>query len=231
MALGTAFHAAVEAILRDRMENPADGWDSDTFDHYAKVLLDNFEERTYLTEFVPEEGYDLKWAERRGVSALSTWVDDVLPQLYPRLVEHSFEYMLHADAQRVIYMKGTIDLVDAYGVIWDWKTSGSERKGWKDKRGSIQAATYTKAVGVNKFNYCVLHEKGMQIVDLRQDERHWDWLRDIALSMAHLVEANLPVWPRIDTDWWCNTTWCSVFASGMCKGVHFPEGFGQARKG
>lgn len=222
MALGTAFHAAAE----HRLKHPAA-----TLDEAAELLVDTFENRTYLSEFKEEPGLDKEWARKRGVSALSGWWDDILPQLKPRLVEHSFEYLLHSDAQRVIYMKGTIDLVNEDGVVWDWKTSGSERKAWKDNRGSVQAAAYTKAVGVNKFNYCVMHEKGIQVVDLWQDDRHWDWLRDISMSLALLVEANLPVWPRIDTDWWCNTTWCPVFASGQCKGVYFPEGFGQARKG
>lgn len=242
MALGTAGHAAVEAVLRDKLNGIGDPIPPD-FDHYAGILVNEFENRTYLSEFLPEEGLDIEWAKRRGVSALSAWWDDVLPQLDPLFIEQPFTYLLWSDAQRQIYMKGTIDLIDRKNTIWDWKFSGSERKAWKDQRGSIQASAYTLALAKRglrtgempattvNFKYAVMHEKGVQVVDLNQDERHWLWLQDQALSLAHLVEANLPTWPKNDSDWWCNANWCSVFASKQCKGAYFPEGFGQARKG
>lgn len=243
MALGTAGHAAIEAILRDQIENPHDGWNSDTFDHYAKILIDAFEERTWLDEFRPDEAFDIEWAKRRGVSALSAWCDDILPQLDPLFVEQPFEYLLYSDAQRTISMKGTIDLIDRKDTIWDWKFSGSERKAWKDQRGSVQAATYTLALAKRGrpanimptntvgFKYAVMHEKGVQIVELEQSLRHWRWLQEQAKSLAYLVEANLPQWPVVDDDWHCNVNWCPVFADGKCKGAFFPEGFGAARKG
>lgn len=242
MALGTAGHAAIEAVLRDWMAGPGDGGGTRAdFDHYAQIMLDTFEQRTYLTEYVPDEKLGMDWARKRGVSALSAWFDDVYPQVDPLFVEWPFTYMLYSDSERVIYMKGTIDCVDRKNAIWDWKFSGSERKAWKDQRGSIQASAYTLALAkpgheanvipdttVN-FKYAVMHEQGVQIVDLWQAKRHWHWLQRQALGLARLVEANLPQWPVDDGDWWCNKNWCGVFADGKCKGEFFPEGFGAAQ--
>lgn len=221
MALGTAGHAAIEAKLKSP---------GISFDMAAAIMLHTFEERTYLSEYVDDEKLGMDWAKKRGVSALNAWWEEVLPQVDPAEVEKPFEYLLYSDAQRQIYMKGTIDCIDTKNTVWDWKFSGSERKAWKDARGSIQAAAYTKAAGVNRFNYAVMHEKGVQIVDLWQGEQHWNWLASLALPLAHLIEAGLPVWPRNDTDWWCNVNWCSVYADGQCKGQIFPAGFGQGRK-
>lgn len=234
MALGTAGHAAIEAVLRDRMANPHEGYNSDSFDHYAETMMEVFEERMYLTEFKEDPKLGMEWARRRGVSALSSWWEEVLPQLDPELIEQPFEFIIHSDSSRQIYMKGTIDLVDTSGTVWDWKFSGSERKVWKDQRGSIQAAAYTRALtnrGAGRFKYAVMHEQGVQIVELVQDERHWAWLAEQCLALAYLIEGNLPAWPKIDSDWWCNVNWCPVFADKQCKGAYFPEGFGAARNG
>ena len=238
MALGTAGHAAIEATLRAIQDDK-----NFTFDDAADLMVSTFEDRTYLAEYQPDETLDIEWAKRRGVSALSNWWDDVRPQVDPLFIEQPFEYLLWSDAQRQIYMKGTIDCVDTKRAIWDWKVSGSERKAWKDQRGSVQAATYTlglakrgRMAGVvpdttMNFKYAVMHEKGVQIVDLQQTLKHWFWLQEQALSLAYLVEANLPKWPVVDDDWHCNVNWCPVFASKQCKGAYFPEGFGAARKG
>lgn len=234
MALGTAGHAAIEAALNDyKLPKP--------FDHYAQIMLDTFEQRTYLSEYVDDEKLGMDWARKRGISALSAWWDDVYPQVDPLFVEWPFQFLLYGDAERQIYMKGTIDCVDKKNAIWDWKFSGSERKAWKDQRGSVQASAYTLALAKTgqqpnvipdtriDFKYAVMHEQGVQIVPLVQDQRHWKWLRQQAFALARLVEANLEVWPKIDDDWHCNVNWCGVFADGKCKGALFPEGFGAAK--
>lgn len=224
MALGTAGHAAIEAVLRDIDVLCMTRTMEEAFNHYANILLSTFEDRMYLTEFKEDPKLGLEWARKRGVSALSAWWDDVLPQLKPALVEEPIEKLIYSDNQRQIIMKGTIDMIDTEGVIWDWKFSGSERDAWKDRRGSVQATTYTWAKETNRFKYCTMPEGGgVQIVDLTVPDSHRLWLVEQALSMAYLIEANLPAWPKIDLDWPCSPRWCSVFADGKCKGEYFPR--------
>jgi len=219
MALGTAGHSAIEYALKDKL-SPRGLSD---FERYAAIMMEAFEERMYLTEFREDPKLGMEWAKRRGVSALSAWFDDICPQVKPAAVEKSFEYKLYEDENRIIYMKGTIDCVDEGGFIWDWKFSGSERKEWKDRRGSVQAAAYTKAMNLQRFKYAVMHEQGVQVVDLYQTPAHWAWLARQAVGVALLVEADLPMWPVNDSDWWCDAKWCNVFAAGQCKGQYFPE--------
>lgn len=217
-ALGTAFHAAAEAILQDKL-----ALNMTAFDYYERVLLDTYQTITEDPGFVECEGEDLEWARKKGVTALSVFCDDLLPELRPVAIEKEFQYLLYEDATRRIFMKGTIDLIDENGVVWDWKTSASERKEWKDKRGSVQAAAYTKAVPTNYFTYAVFHEKGFQRVELVQGQEHWQWLAWQALSLAKTVEADFAPWPVDDSDWWCSPKWCNVFAAGHCKGQFFPR--------
>jgi len=218
MALGTAGHSAIEHKL---LHPSAD------FEECAELMLDTFENRMYLTEFKEDPKLGMDWARKRGVSALNSWWEEILPQVQPEAVELPFQYRLYSDDKRTIDMKGTIDCVDRKDFIWDWKFSGSERKEWKDRRGSVQATAYTRAAGVNHFKYAVMHEQGVQIVPLNITAHHFAWLQYQAVTLATLIEAELPVWPLDDTDWWCDPKWCSVFAAGQCKGQFFPERIGR----
>lgn len=44
------------------------------------------------------------------------------------------------------------------------------------------------------------------------------FLMEEMLSMALLIEAELPVWPLGPTDWWCSSKWCSNWDN--CRGKH-----------
>jgi hypothetical protein len=215
-AVGTAVHAGIEAVLR------------------REVTLDEGHDRAVeaFAELVPTiqkwNKADEQTCFHHVMNCYSAWADQVYPMLgEPMFIEESFKVLLSETPKRRIWLKGTVDFVDSDGDIWDWKNMGSEIPGWEAERFKIQPTAYTlaahKAWGIEspKFYYAVMLKRAkpapVQVLEVRRNERHWEWLRQQAEVLAMTIEANMPRWQLRDQGWHCSPKWCGAW--DRCKGA------------
>ena len=219
-ALGTAVHAGIEAMLRnDRLELV----DANVvaLQEWERIsALPNFDWKSF------DEG-DHPQVQQLIATALAAWENDLRGRLTPELIEHRFSIPLCEDHERVIELSGTIDYIGALDgdpVVIDWKTG--KRKYDRSKEKSVQASVYTLAVeqlglGARPFVFAVM-VRGKDEVQLMHVSRwpgHHDWLREQAVGLARLLEAELPAWPLTgEAGYLCSATWCPAWDS--CKGRH-----------
>jgi hypothetical protein len=210
MILGTAVHAAIEHVLLggdpddhlDIIEHTLDvqtlngGWLRTKFDH--PQILGN------------------------AAKAFRLWCDGIAEHVDAIEVESTFSHTLHEDEHRTIVLSGTIDCLDKQGVVWDWKTAGRAYEPWEYQRWAIQPTVYTLAFGADLFRYGVMvyERTETQIVDVWRTQGHHDWLRAQCVTIAGLIESDVPHWPLNDQGWWCAEQWCPKF--DQCKGGHVP---------
>ncbi len=157
-------------------------------------------------------------AAEQGRLRLKSWFDEVLPDLTPIQVEHRFEVPLIEDAERVVYLRGTIDLVEG-DRLWDWKFPKRDysRDAWQYHRWDVQSAAYCYAMGIENFSYRIMHPGGVGSIDLVRTQVHYDWLRAKVLALCQLLENQTGAYPLGDNGWWCSDKWCDYFA--RCKGA------------
>jgi len=228
MALGTADHAGIEAVLAHgatrveaidviawQLENLLDGpdfemvkLDTDTYFHYAFMCFD-------------------------------AWYDHIRPHIGDVIaVEETFKlpFAIYpiANGWRVkVELHGTIDCVTSK-AIWDWKTANSSWKSsaWEKERWAVQPTIYSWAVNElgldtdpTTFSFGVMVKgkdpadpKSAEIVTVRRDRQHYRWLERQIEPLVHLLVAQLPKWPLNDQGWWCSGTWCPAWS--QCKGAH-----------
>lgn len=221
-AIGTSMHTGIEAVLRDGA----------TLDEGEAIARATFETLSQLDEF--------KWVQvKTAETALNTvsrvywsWANDILPQLPDTIaIEHKFDVKLYENDEFVIRLKGAMDFVgmehEDKPVIWDWKTANRSYEPWEKERWAIQPTIYTYALaqeyGEDKeydftFGVCLKTRQDVQIVTVKRNIGHWNWLQQQVLSFVHLIRADLPIWPLRDQHALCSSKWCSVYAS--CKGAH-----------
>lgn len=218
-ALGTAMHAGIEAVLKGECA-PEEGLD---------VALDEWERLAPTVD---------RWLQMKNASTVARHVSNCyvawLRNVYPRLgtplgMEVDFRFLAHEDDEREVWFVGTIDYLEEWGV-WDWKTAARAYEEWEVRRFKIQPTMYAMAArelypehfGDNvNFAYGISLKGGKpkaQVVETTRDTRHWSWLVRQCLSLAHLYEAGLPVWPLQDQGWWCSEKWCPAWLD--CKGAH-----------
>lgn len=223
-SMGTAVHAAIELCLQHHINGDALP-DQET-------LVDAYQ--TAFTYQMGLEGftwvkYDEAKCRNLGARLVRHWYQEILPSLNPIYLEWDFRERLHVDEDREIWLTGTIDCLDKTWGLIDWKTSGSGSKNrgpyqeWEYRRWAIQPTVYTWAAHqhgfpADRFTYCVLHEHGVQTFEVKRGPDHWAWLKDKALALAILCEAELEVLPKTDTSALCGPKWCSAYSS--CKGLH-----------
>ena len=97
-----------------------------------------------------------------GSCKLKSWYDHILPMIEkPVSVEQQFNKVLIEDSERVVYLRGTIDLVEE-DVLWDWKFPKADytKDRWQYDRWDVQSIAYTWAMDLPYFRYGVMHNKG-----------------------------------------------------------------------
>jgi len=143
-------------------------------------------------------------------------------------IEKPFRFVAYEDQFRTIMFQGTPDY-HTPGMLWDWKTSAESYKEnhWKMQRYSLQPTIYAMAIReatgeIPEFTYVRFPKSGdpMEMATVTRDQGDFDGVVTQALSLAFLIEAELPRWPMRPTDWHCSPKWCETFAAGKCMGEH-----------
>lgn len=161
--------------------------------------------------------------------------------------EVGFEGVLCTHSGYQLVLEGTVDYVDPWGVLWDWKTSGWEYKPWEKQRWAIQPTVYTTAAvsgmldtesGDNidfswpmAFRYGIVYKPRSKkakceadIVTVHREEADTRWLikkmkvfTDLALATGFQTQ-----WPLIDSENnLCSEAWCPWWST--CKGSYISE--------
>jgi len=213
-AVGTAVHAGIEAYL---------GTDkSMTYREVLTVCEDTFQEIEAHPSFVWA-----KYSHRTAMGLIDTFLAnwwEIGDKFDPQALEYTFNKIIHEDDERIIRVTGTIDLIDKNLGLVDWKTSGrGPYEKWEYERWAIQPTVYTWAmlddVTLDRpvpFTYNVIHKNGVQEFTVWRDEPDWLFLKERLVGYAHLIEANLDVWPKHDNHALCSAKWCPAW--GTCKG-------------
>lgn len=225
---GQVIHATIEYGLGEHLAGQPPSLD-ELFGVY---------DRTFDDELAKAGGNAaVQWEKRQergtrtyGRRSIKTWYEFIYPELTPVAVEYDFgPITLYEDDRRIIDVRGVIDYADV-GGLWDWKST-SRSDGfdlWEKQRWDVQATLYTWAAALvlpdiphNDFTFCVFLPSGeAQLVTVTRDEGDWAWITEKVLSIVALIEAEIPVWPKNDSGWWCGSKWCPEFAEGRCKGAH-----------
>lgn len=225
-SVGTAVHTGIElainAWLDDGVPLALSAAREAAHTHFAElVALDNFR----WVKFKPET------ARTFIDGALAVWHDRVAPTLRPMATEVSFGPLaLHEDEHRIIEVTGSIDYLDERWGPVDWKTASRDFQEWEYDRWGLQPTVYCWALtelgyeNAGSFEFVVFVRKNntevnLQRFSVRRHEGDFAWLRERALGIAHLIEADVPSWPRNDNTALCSPKWCPAWDA--CKGAYY----------
>lgn len=219
-AIGTAMHAGIEAVLR-----------GEDFDGGLSVAVEKMEELAQQENFKWVQVKTLPTAVDTVTRVFIAWVNNIYPQLPDMLaVEHPFDVSLHEDDDLVIRLKGTMDFLgtgeDGKPCVWDWKTANRPYDAWEKERWAIQPTVYCHALaqeyGDDEYEFTfavsIKRDGSSQVITVKRNAGHSEWLRRQVLSLAHVIKADLPIWPLRDQHALCSDKWCPVYQS--CKGSH-----------
>lgn len=161
-------------------------------------------------------------------ACVAGWEKHVLRQLPDNgLVERTITAPLGEPDQDgwQVMLQGTPDYV-VEGIVWDWKTSGSEYNAYERSQWAIQPTSYTYLVSyewepTNDFTYAVMVKPHgyVQLLDVERGPSDWAWLARIAegfLRMARTM-SDQP-WPVIHTHALCDPKWCAYW--DRCRGAY-----------
>lgn len=213
-AIGTAVHAGIEAFLKGELGRYKDAVD---------LACDKFNDIEQHPSFTWSK-YSHRTAQDRISTYLAHWWG-IKEQFTPLEVEWTFKKKFYEDDERIIYLSGTVDLVDKRLGLIDWKTSGSGTYDtWEYDRWAVQPTVYTWArhgseTAQHPFTYCVMHRDGVQQFTVWRSPSDWQWLTQRAIAFAKLIELNLSEWPMHDDHALCSAKWCPAWSS--CKGAFF----------
>lgn len=221
-SIGTACHEGIEYAIHEHQAY--DTWPS--LDDLVQIATMKFGELAELANFEWKK-YTPAAATTFIARAMTAFHAEVMPQMQPVVTEHDFGPLtLVSDHERVIQVKGTIDYVDRTG-LWDWKTTSSPYKPWEKQRWAVQPTVYTFAAVQDglippefpvSFRYVVFLQNGtVQLVDMTRHAGDWEWLGRKCVSIARLLEAELPQFPLVDTHVLCSAKWCGAYPD--CKGA------------
>ncbi len=215
--LGTVCHAVAEDALLARKAGKDESLEGmlSAFDYYWDEhgpLIQKW--GTYKPEKVQGIGY----------ARLQSWHDEIyngerFGPLEPVGVELDFDKIFFEDDERVVNLRGTIDLVEE-DCVWDWKFPSRDyaKSKWEYERWDVQSIAYCWATDIQNFRYGITHPTGVSYIELERDQSHTDWLRQKVLALCQYVEStSRGPWLLGDNGWWCSEKWCSNWA--RCKGA------------
>lgn len=235
-AIGTAVHFAIEAFM-----DPLDPFSAG---ECLEAAVDRFRGESEQPGFRWVKIKTVGTAEQHITNCFNTFLRDIEPLLghavaiekhFRALLYHwseldEFDNFIHCE----IWLEGTIDLIDHWGTIWDWKTVGRLFKytseGWLLDRSAVQPTAYSygayelELVDPERpipFTYAVMQRTpcASTFKTVYRDYRHWDWLTAQCLNIVKLYEADVAQWPVNDQHALCSPDWCPAWAN--CKGRFF----------
>lgn len=210
-ALGSALHKAFEVTLQAKIDGDSLSH-ADAFDVALKTA----------EQIIAEPGFEFKkWTpeslETQILQHLQTFFNEIVPIAQPLAVEKPFDLPLYEDSMRMIHIRGFIDYIDAELGVVDWKTSGQHYKQWEKERYEKQPTVYAWAENTDAMRYVVfVHGKSPQTFEVKRNDGHIEWFKRQSLAAARLIEANLSIWPMVDSGWHCSPKWCDAWAT--CRG-------------
>ena len=227
--IGTAAHAAIAAVLEDKLDPKNIGAHA----HNAAMVLCEEEDVHWTKWTLPAQlgGHAKRCAE--------AWAEDMYPHV-PRggLVEIDFKVPLFESRGRTIGIKGTIDYASPDGTLYDWKTSSKKYEQRGKQKAAIQPTVYAAAamhgaLGELPYKYPIRFHFGVmvrgearattQLVDVLRTRDHENWLIDNLRTYVDVADAlgvHRP-WPRNEDHYLCNSTWCPWWS--MCKGARISD--------
>ena len=154
---------------------------------------------------------------------LAVWYDELFPSLDPEGVEVPFEREIGRRDNVRLVLTGTVDWVDKSGVLWDWKNPGREYQAWEKKRWDIQSHAYSWALDATHFNFGVMANGKLQIIEIERTEEHKKAFLELCWSMVPTIMSDAKTWPQNWEGWHCSPLWCPVWQAGKCRGEHLGE--------
>jgi len=228
-ALGTAFHTAIETILRD---GPQDGY-AETVDHdLIAMAIDNgmgsYHHETGLNILVTQD-----WSNETVYALLesmvSAWVRDISPHV-PRggEIEKKFQFPLNEFAINgySIFMEGTADYLAPDGTLWDWKTAKRKYSAREKQLQSVQASMYTMMLAQQQqrdeylFNFGVVirsEKSSGHITTVRRTSNHHGWLARQTVGAVNAMFSAGDLFMN-DNHFLCSSKWCPWYS--VCRGAH-----------
>ena len=223
MVRGTVVHAAIEAALHARMAG-----EELTYEDVLEVFHMEWDNHVDDIQKWNKEATTAESTVALAVQMLSVWYEQVFPDLDPVGIETPFEFILHEDENRRIFLHGTRDL-DEPNLTWDWKTGNHDAE-WMVRRNDLQSMIYTLARARERgdlespqpFRFCYLTNGELEIIDVTRTPQDWAALVPMCNSIADLIEARLPSWPMRYDGWKSSDDWCPNWAA--CRGKHLGVG-------
>ncbi len=232
--MGTACHAAIEAVLNGSVDVTDIGMFGVHSFHAIKQDLALQGKSINVTNTDPS-----KW-ETHIASMCEAWARDIMPSV-PSGGETEKKFAVRVGSvynklyEYELWFEGTMDYLTPSGV-WDWKTAARKYNENEKQIQNIQSAIYAEAavqLGVLdypvQFNFGVMVRNASssgQIVRVKRKPEHAKWvvtqatalINSILLSKIYLPQER---WPVNDQHHLCSERWCPVWS--MCKGSFISE--------
>ena len=221
--MGTALHHAIEMAL-------VAGGDM----HLEDMIVAANDKFHYLqlNESWKETNIDPDKYEVYIASMCEAWHGEIRPHVeMGGEIEKAFAFPLGMQIYDWdVWCEGTMDYITPSGQIWDWKTASRAYNARDKQAKAIQPTVYAAGAVITglcqdfpvDFSYGIMlrNEKPKaQIVDVRRDVSHFEWLKHI---VKPAVQYSLNVgfnqdWIMNDDNNLCSEKWCSFWS--VCKGA------------
>lgn len=190
------------------------------------------EKETFLTwQFNEDDPHDKVRDESRALVRVAR--QDALPKIRPWLIgpEPVIEYRIDLELDSELgpfKLLGFIDLLDASGILMDWKTTRNKVSN-RAKKNWLQFAAYSLHVWPLIGNEMVKCQKiflvrgddpRVEFCDFEITPKHREWFVNIAAQVWRSIYYG--VYPARSGEWFCNQKFCSFW--GPCQeGIWTPD--------
>lgn len=156
--------------------------------------------------------------------------EDALPKISPwmigddAVIEHRIDLELNSEVGP-FKLLGFIDLLDASGVLMDWKTTAKNEVSDRAKKQWLQFAAYSlfvwpligEEVVPCKKIFLVPGGPGeaprVEWCQINVGPKHREWFINIAAQVWKSIQHG--IYPARNDGWWCNDQFCSFY--GPCQ--------------
>ena len=228
-ALGTAFHTAIEIILRD---GPQDGYVETVDPTLIAIAINNgvasYHHEMGLNVMVTQD-WDDETVYALLESMVNSWVTDISPHVERGgEIEKKFQFPLNEFAVNgySIFMEGTADYVAPDGTLWDWKTAKRKYSAREKQLQSVQATMYTMMLAQQDhrdeylFNFGVVirsEKSSGHITTVRRTKNHHGWLARQTVGAGNAMFSAGDLFMN-DNHFLCSAKWCPWYRG--CRGAH-----------
>ena len=141
-AFGTTCHSVAEDALRAKMLGVVEPLSAlqGAFEYYWEQMEPTVDR---WHKYSPEDMVPM------GHERIAMWHEEIYPQVIPVAVEEDYNKILFEDHERVVYMRGTIDLVEE-DCLWDWKFPSRDyaKNRWEYERWDVQSIAYLSLIHI-----------------------------------------------------------------------------------